>query len=125
MNKTVVFITFAILIILALIESMVLLLYAPEHFSTLTSFILVLLGLASTFAATVWSLGKNKKELENVKEETSQKLDVVQKQTNGTLSRLIDRNNELAEENRKEKTENAQLRLMLGMPPKEGINNDR
>lgn len=121
MNRTVVFITFAVLVLLALIEAFVLLIFAPQHFSTLTGFILVLLGLASTFAATVWSLGKNKQELANVKEETSAKLDVVQRQTNGTLTKLISRNNELAEENRSIVAENTQLRVMLNLPPKEGI----
>jgi len=120
MNRTVVFITFAVLVVLALVEAFVLLIFAPQHFTTLTGFILVLLGLASTFAATVWSLGKNKQELQNVKEETSQKLDVVQKQTNGTLTKLISRNNELAEENRSMLAENGELRVMLGMPPRKG-----
>lgn len=124
MNKTVVFVVFAILVVLAFVEGMVLLLFAPEQFGQLTSFILVLLGLASTFAATVWSLGKNKQELENVKVETSEKLDVVQRQTNGTLTKLISRNNELAEKNRYFETENAQLRVMLALPPKEGQSNE-
>lgn len=124
MNKTVIFITFAVLVFLALIEALVLLLFAPEHFNTLTSYILILLGLASTFAATVWSLGKNKQELENVKSETSQKLDVVQRQTNGTLTKLITRNNELAEENREKEAENVQLRIMLGLPPKKVSSNE-
>lgn len=125
MNKTIVFVTFAVLVFLALVEALVLLIFAPEHFSTLTSYILLLLGLASTFAATVWSLGTNKKELENVKKETSAKLDVVQRQTNGTLTKLISRNNELAEENRSVNAENVQLRIMLGLPPKKvGSDND-
>lgn len=124
MNKTVIFITFAVLVFLALIEVLVILLFAPEHFNTLTSYILILLGLASTFAATVWSLGKNKQELENVKTETSQKLDVVQRQTNGTLTKLITRNTELAQDNREKDTEIAELRIMLGLPPKKVATNE-
>lgn len=120
MNKTVVFVVFAVLIVLGLIEGMILLLYAPEQFGQLTSYTLILLGLASTFAATVWALGKNKQELENVKIETSEKLDVVQRQTNGTLTKLIDRNRELAEHKRNLESENVELRVMLGMPPKKG-----
>lgn len=120
MNKTVVFTVFAVLIVLGLIEGMILLLFAPEQFGQLTSYTLILLGLASTFAATVWALGKNKQELENVKSETSTKLDVVQRQTNGTLTKLIDRNRELAELKRILEAENVELRVMLGMPPKKG-----
>lgn len=125
MNKTVIYVTFVILICLALIEAMVLLLFAPEHFSTLTSFVIILLGLASTFAATVWSLGKNNKEIEKVKEETSAKLDVVQRQTNGTLTRLIEQGDEKTlviheqkDQLSKKDAEIAELRIMAGLPPK-------
>lgn len=121
MNKTVIFITFAILVLLALIEAMVLLIFAPQHFSTLTSFIIVLLGLASTFAATVYQLGKQKEEVNNLKEETSTKLDVVQKQTNGTLTKLIDTNHDLREENAELRAFKSQMEAMGIHPPKGAV----
>jgi hypothetical protein len=71
--------------VLALIGTFLLLIIAPQQFGTFTGFIIVLLGTAASFAATVSSLEKTKSEVRD----TSEKLDVVQKQTNGTLSKLI------------------------------------
>lgn len=125
MNKTVVFVMFTILIVLALVETLLILLFSPEHFTTFSGFIVVLIGLASGFAATVWSMKQQKEEIQNVKTETSEKLDVVQRQTNGTLTRLIEqsdaktliihhKDSELA----KRDAEIAGLRVMAGLPPK-------
>lgn len=125
MNKTVVFVMFTILIVLALVETLLILLFSPEHFTTFSGFIVVLIGLASGFAATVWSMKQQKEEIQNVKTETSEKLDVVQRQTNGTLTRLIEqsdaktliihhKDSELA----KRDAEIAELRVMAGLPPK-------
>lgn len=125
MNKTVVFVVFTILIVLALIETLIILLFSPEHFTTFSGFIVVLIGLASGFAATVWSMKQQKDEIQNVKQETSEKLDVVQRQTNGTLTRLIEqgdaktliihhKDSEIA----KRDAEIAELRIMAGLPPK-------
>lgn len=125
MNKTVVFVMFTILIVLALIETLLILIFSPEHFTTFSGFIVVLIGLASGFAATVWSMKQQKEEIQNVKHETSEKLDVVQRQTNGTLTRLIEqgdaktliihhKDSEIA----KRDAEIAELRLMAGLPPK-------
>lgn len=121
MNKTVIFITFSVLVLLALIESLVLLIFAPQHFSTLTSFIIVLLGLAATFAATVHGMSKQKEEVANLKVETSEKLDVVQKQTNGTLTKLIDTNHELREENAELRAFKSQMEAMGIHPPKGAV----
>lgn len=121
MNKTVIFITFAVLVLLALVEALVLLIFAPQHFSTLTSFIIVLLSVASTFAATVYQLGKQKDEIVNIKEETSTKLDVVQKQTNGTLTKLIDTNHDLREENAELRAFKAQIEAQENHPPKGAV----
>lgn len=83
MNKTVIYIGFISLIALSLVEALVLLWFAPEHFATFTSYIAISLGLATTFAVTLWQLKQHR-------DETSAKLDVVQKQTNGTLSRAFE-----------------------------------
>lgn len=124
MNKNLLIITYAVLVAIALIGTLLLLVVAPEHFGTFTGFVLVLLGLVVTTAANFWSLGKAKQEIRDVKEETSTKLDVVQKQTNGTLTKLIRRNHELADQNRKKEAENAELRAMLNMPALKGTQND-
>lgn len=94
MNKTVVFITYSTLAALGLIGAVIVILVSPNQFGSFTGYLVVLLGLVTTAAATFWSLGKAKEELANVKEETSTKLDVVQKQTNGTLTKLISMNAE-------------------------------
>jgi hypothetical protein len=92
MNRTVVFVTFAMLIVLGMAGTVLLLIIAPQHFGTFTGFLIVLLGVATTAAANIWQLGKAKEALAEVKTETSAKLDVVQRQTNGTLTRLVDEN---------------------------------
>lgn len=89
MNRTLIFITFVSLVALALAGTVLILLVIPEQFGTFTGFLLVLLGLAASFATTVSALERTKQEVQNVKEETSAKLDVVQRQTNGTLTKLI------------------------------------
>lgn len=118
MNKTVIYIGFIALIALSLIEALVLLWFAPEHFATFTAYIAVTLGVASTFAVTIWQLKQHR-------DETTAKLDVVQKQTNGTLTRLIEQSDAKTliihhkdSELRKRDAEIAELRLMAGLPPK-------
>lgn len=118
MNKTVIYIGFIALIALSLIEALVLLWFAPEHFATFTAYIAVTLGVASTFAVTIWQLKQHR-------DETSAKLDVVQRQTNGTLTRLIEQGDEKTliihhkdSELRKRDAEIAELRIMAGLPPK-------
>ena len=91
MNKTVVFITYAVLVALGLIGTVLLLIVAPQHFGTFTGFVVVLLGLATSTAANFWQLGKAKEQIQEVRTETSEKLDIVQRQTNGTLTKLTDR----------------------------------
>lgn len=90
MNKTVIFVVFSALIALTLVETLLVLFVVPDHFASFSGFMLVLLGIASGFAATVWGMKQQKDEIQVVKEETSAKLDVVQRQTNGTLTKLTD-----------------------------------
>lgn len=124
MNKTTVYVVFAALVALAIIESLVILTIAPVHFPTFSGFIVVLLGLATTFAATVWAFTKQGQKIEDVKVETSAKLDVVQKQTNGTLTRLIGDNEEKSKIIQDRDAEIAQLRAMLQLPAHSGGSNN-
>lgn len=76
MNKTAVFITFAALAGLGLVGSLVLLIHRPDATATFTAFVMQTLGLVAVAAGTFYGLGK-----------ANEKLEVVQAQTNGNLSR--------------------------------------
>lgn len=117
MNKTVTFIAFVILTAIALAGEVLVLLFVPERFATFTQNIIVLLGLASAFAITVNSLTKQKQEITSLKEDTNTKLDVVQRQTNGTLTTLINRNHELSDQSRHKDEEIAALKARLMHDP--------
>jgi hypothetical protein len=121
MNKTVVYVTFACLVALGIVGTLLLLFIAPQHFGTFTGFLIVLFGVATTAAANFWQLGKAKEELQNVKTETSTKLDVVQRQTNGTLSKLIADLNEANELLRRKDRAINDLEASLLNRPKRGL----
>ena len=76
MNKTAVFITFAALAALGLVGSIYLLVERPDASATFTALLVQILGLVVVAAGTFYALGK-----------TNEKLEDVQKQTNGNLSR--------------------------------------
>ena len=78
MNRTVVFLAFATLAALGIIGATAILLLRPDATATLTGFIVQILGLASVAAVTFYGLGK-----------ANEKLERVEKQTNGTLSKLL------------------------------------
>lgn len=120
MNKTVIFIVFAALVALTLIETVVILVFAPDHFVSFSGFVVVALGLASTFAATVWQLGKQQQQIKDVKVSTDAKLDVVQRQTNGTLSGLLDKVEEKNDEIARLKRRNLELENAVLHRPKKG-----
>lgn len=128
MNKTVIFITYSVLATIGLIGSVIVLLMAPNQFGSFTGYLIVLLGLVTTTAVTIWGLNKAKAQIEEVQNETGVKLDVVQRQTNGTLSRLIDKNDEKTliihskdNEITRLAAENAELRVRLGLPPMDAV----
>jgi len=75
MNKTTIFVTFACLAGLALIGSVLVLVAKPDATATFTNTIVLVLGLVVSAAGTFAALGK-----------VNEKLDNVQKQTNGNLS---------------------------------------
>lgn len=77
MNKTVIFITFAALVAIGLVGSLILTIHRPDATATFVSQVVLLLGLVITAAANFYALGK-----------TNEKLEVVEKQTNGANSEL-------------------------------------
>jgi hypothetical protein len=77
-NKTVMFITFAALVLVALLGSVVLLLVRPDASATFIGQVVQLLGLVTVAAGIFHGLGK-----------AADAVEVVRKQTNGTLSKLI------------------------------------
>lgn len=79
MNRTVIFIAFVGLAATGLIGSVILLLFRPDASATFIAFVLQIMGLATVAATTFYGLGK-----------VNEKVEVVQKQTNGTLSRLLE-----------------------------------
>ena len=81
MNKTVVFVTFSVLVGLGIIGAVVLLLLKPESMSEFTNLLIIVLGLATTAAGTFYALGKQ-----------GEKIEKIDAQTNGTNRRLIEEN---------------------------------
>ena len=75
MNKTVIFVTFAALAALGIVGSILLLIHRPDATATFTNLLVLVLGLVVSAAGTFAALGK-----------VNEKIDVVQKQTNGQLS---------------------------------------
>lgn len=88
MNKTAVFITFAVLAALGLIGAIYLLVERPDATATFTSLLVQVLGLVAVAAGTFYGFGK-----------TNEKLEEVQKQTNGNLHRRDQEIERLTREN--------------------------
>lgn len=78
------FVVFSALAALGLIGAMVLLIHRPDATATFTAFVVQTLGLVAVAAGTFYGFGK-----------TNEKLEKVEKQTNGNLSRLQDENERL------------------------------
>lgn len=81
MNKTVAFVSFAILAMLGIIGAVIVLLVRPEYTNTLTTILVNVLGLVTVAAGTFYSLGKVDEKVVKIKE-----------QTNGTTTTLIEEN---------------------------------
>lgn len=88
MNKTVVFISFAALAAVGLVGSVVLAIYRPDATATFTQLIVTVLGISASAAGTFYALGKQ-----------GEKLEKIEKQTNGSLTRRDDEIATLREEN--------------------------
>lgn len=76
MKRTVVFVVFACVATVGLIGVMVLLIHRPDASATFISTLVTVLSLISVFAGTAYGLGK-----------LNEKVDTVQKQTNGQLEK--------------------------------------
>lgn len=76
MNKTAVFVVFSILAALGIVGMLALLIWRPDATATFTAFIVQILGIAVVAAGTFYGFGK-----------TNEKLEAVERQTNGNLSR--------------------------------------
>ncbi len=109
MNRTVAFVVFAILAALGLAGSVVLHVFRPDATATFAGLIVTVLGLVSVAAGTFHALGRQGEKIDRLHQETT----TVKHQTNGTLSALLARNNDLF-------TENAALRAAL--PPNHPLN---
>ncbi|SMQ73449.1 hypothetical protein [Agreia sp. VKM Ac-1783] len=84
MNKTAVFITFASVATVSIITAAVLLAVRPDASATLIQLIGTALALIAVFAGTVYGLGKQ-----------GEKIDTIQRQTNGTNTALHAENTRL------------------------------
>lgn len=82
MNKTAIFITFAVLAAIGIVGTAYMLLERPDATATFTGFVLQILAVVSLAAATFYGFGTQKKSLENQDE----KLEKIEQQTNGRLS---------------------------------------
>lgn len=88
MNKTAVFVVFSILAALGIVGMVALLMWRPDATATFTAFIVQILGIAVVAAGTFYGFGK-----------TNEKLEAVERQTNGNLSRRDAEIERLAAEN--------------------------
>jgi hypothetical protein len=88
MNKTVVFVTFALLALGGLAGGTFILLVRPDASATFVNLLVIVLGLVTSAAGTFYALGKQ-----------GEKIDEIKTQTNGTLSKLRERNEELEQRN--------------------------
>jgi hypothetical protein len=87
LNKTVVFVTFAVLAGLGIAGGVFIMVHRPDATAAFTTLLITVLGLVTTSAGVFYGLGK-----------ANDKIEEVRKQTNGNNSRLQERNEELASE---------------------------
>jgi len=111
MNRTVVFITFAILAMLGVVGIVVIIILSPQHISAYSGFLINLLGIVTLAAGTFYGLGK-----------VNDKMEVVKQQTNGTLSKLLEEKNASTETIRIQAEKIAQLEAAQKHPAKKVIN---
>jgi hypothetical protein len=83
LNKTVVFVSFVAIAMIGFAGICIIAIVRPDATATVINTLITVLTVVSGFAITAYSLGK-----------VNDKVEVVQKQTNGTLSTLIAANNE-------------------------------
>lgn len=110
MNRTVVFITFAILAMLGVVGVVVIIVLSPEFTTVYTGFLINLLGMVTIAAGTFYGLGK-----------MNDKVDIVKQQTNGTLSKLLEEKNASTETIRIQAEQIAELKAAQAHPSKKAI----
>lgn len=105
MNKTLITLGFLILILGAIVGDVVLAVVAPDQLAVFNGAVITILGVGTAGIVTIWGLGKQGQQLEQIKS-----------QTNGTLSKLIETNEALQQENAELREE----RAATGTPPSNG-----
>lgn len=88
MNKTLIALAFLILILASVVANVVLAIFAPAQMATFNGAIITVLGVGSAGIVSIYGLGKQGQQLEQIKS-----------QTNGTNTRLLDENSALRDEN--------------------------
>jgi len=88
MNKTIIAGVFLCVILGAICGNVVLGIFAPAQLTAFNGSVITILGVGSAGIVTIYGLGKQ-----------GEKLEQIQKQTNGTLSGLRQENTELRETN--------------------------
>lgn len=103
MSKNLLFILYIALAMVGVIVVAVIAVIAPEQFAAVVTFVLTILGLASTAAATFYLLGSQQRTLEEVKTNT-----------NGNLTAMRE---QLAEKDRMIAEQQRQLLQVVGASP--------
>lgn len=88
LSKNLAFSAIAIIVILGIIGVVLLYVYRPEAVATFIGTIVTLAGILTTAITMIYSLGK-----------IGERVQVVERQTNGTLSALREENDRLTREN--------------------------
>jgi hypothetical protein len=91
MNRTVVFVTFACVVIFSLVGIALIVLFRPDATATMLNAVTILMATLSGFAVTAYGLGKLNEKVEKQTTEVAE----VKQQTNGRLTRLASRNAQL------------------------------
>lgn len=110
MNRTVAILTFVILVALGVAGYVVLSIVKPDSRDAFVTFLLIMLGQVTIAWGILWNLGR-----------TNDKLETVKKQTNGTLSTLVERTDSQAGIIRDKETE---IRVLKSLLSANGINHD-
>jgi hypothetical protein len=90
MNKTVVFIAFAVLAALGLIGCMFILVYRPDASATFISLLITVLGLVTSAAVTFYGLGKANEKIDQVVTQTNGINSALREQIASLTSQLVD-----------------------------------
>lgn len=97
MNKTLLFIVFAILTALGLAGYLVVLLLRPEHAVAYVGTLVMLLGLVSASATTFYMLGKQQRTLEEVKTQTNGNLTALREQVESKDAQIAELQRQLVQ----------------------------